>query len=213
MATALSSVEICNLAFDLLRQKAGITSIETPNSESEALAARWYDVTRRAVLRSFTWNFARKRAVLSRNAVAPAFGYADAYNLPNDYVGPVFLGDDPIEDNITDFSVEGNQVLVNNDGALSLNMCYIRDVIEVPKFDALFLDLLVAELALRFANGLTGVNKSMKGIEDYRIRLEVKARAKNGHENKPRVIRNSPLLNSRRIVYGNTSDGTHLFTQ
>jgi hypothetical protein len=106
MSTALSSVEVCNLALDLLRHRDVVTSIEDPVSDTESICARWYDLTRRSVLRQFPWNFARKLITLSRNSTDPAFGYADAYNLPGDYIQMVFVGEDIDEDYETDFSIQ-----------------------------------------------------------------------------------------------------------
>ena len=106
MPTASSSVEICNLSFDLLRHKDKVTNIETPESDSEALGARWYDVTRRSILGAFPWNFARKRITLSRNSTTPAFGYTDAYNLPNDFLSLVFIGENYLDDYKIEYSIE-----------------------------------------------------------------------------------------------------------
>ncbi len=211
MGTAVSSVDICNLALDLLKHNERIVSIESPNSTTEALAQRWYDVKRRSVLESHPWNFARTRASISRNAIAPAFGYADAYNLPNDFVALVFVGDKIDEDYETDFVVEGNQIVLDNDGASVLNICYIRDITSVPRFSPLFVELLAAELAVVFANSITGLNKSISKMEAIRDRLEVKARAKNGQANPPRQRYKSQFLKNRGL--GNTTDGVHLFPQ
>src|SRR5574343_15671 len=155
MSTALSSVEVCNLALDLLRHRDAVTSIEDPASDTEAICARWYDVTRRSVLRQFPWNFARKLTSLSRNSTDPAFGYADAYNLPGDYIQMVFVGEDIDEDYETDFSIQNGQILINNSGSSDLSVCYVYDCTDVALFDPIFLDLFTAELAVRLANGLT----------------------------------------------------------
>ena len=212
MSAPVAPVEVCNLSLDLLRHSTLITSIETPTTEEEALAARWYDATRRSVLRMFPWNFARKRATLSRISVAPAFGYSDAYQLPNDYLNYVFVGED-IQDNITDFQIEGDQLLINNEGAASLKFCYVHDIQTVIKFDSVFLMLLVAELAVVFGSSLTGLNKSLSGMEKLRDRWEAKARAKNGQENPPRIRFTSGILAKRRSAQRSTSsDGIHLFS-
>lgn len=212
MATATSPEEVCNLALDLLRQNEKVENIDDPESDTESLAARWYDVTRRSVLRAFPWNFARYRATLSRNATAPAFGYSDAYSLPNDYLELVFVGDNYDEDYITQYAVEGNQILLDNSAAASLNICYVRDLETVANFDAIFIDLLVAELAIRFANSITGINKSMKDIIAWRDRVEAKARSKNGQENPVKRREVSPILTRRsQVTSGGTHDGTHLF--
>ena len=211
MSTPVSPVEVCNLALDLLRHNTLIASIDTPETEVESLAARWYDATRRSVLRMFPWNFARKRAALSRVVGDPAFGYADAYQLPTDFSSIVFIGDD-IQDNIVDFVVEADQILINNEAAATLNVCYVRDFETVAKFDPIFVNLLVGELALVFGNAIAGLNKSLTGMEKFRDRWEAKARAKNGQENPPRIRYESPLLNARRSGRRSTAtDGIHLF--
>lgn len=213
MSTALSGVDICNLALDLLRQSEKVEDIDNPESDTEALCNRWYDVTRRSVLRAFPWNFARKRKVLSLNATAPEFGYADAYNLPNDYLELVFVGDNYNDDYETEYSVEGGQLLIDNSGAASLNICYVYDIKEVAKFDALFVDLLTAELAIRFSNSLTGVNKSMKEIKAWRDDVRGQARAKNGQENPVKRREVSQIITRRKAVTStSTFDGTHLLS-
>lgn len=211
MATALSDVEVVNLSLDLLRHSDKVTDISDPESETEALAARWYDVTRRSILRAFPWNFARKRAILSRNNASPAFGYPDAYKLPNDYLELVFIGENYDEDYETEYSVEDGQILINNAGAADLQICYISDVVLVGKFDALFLDLFTAELAIRLANSLTGINKSMKEIIAWRNELRAQARTKNGQENPIKVRQTSALRTLRRAVtMGSGFDGVHV---
>jgi len=210
MSAPSAPVEVCNLSLDLLRHNALMTDIETPTTDEESLGSRWYDATRRSCLRMFPWNFARKRRSIPRSSVAPSFGYADAYELPNDYLGLVFIGESAEEKEL-DYLVEGGKLLIDNDGASSLQICYIWDVTDVTKFDPIFLMLLVAELAVVFGNAITGLNKSIKGMELLRDRWEAKARSKNGQENPPRVIYNSPLQTKASISRRTSSDGIHLF--
>jgi hypothetical protein len=213
MGSPVSSVEVCNLSLDLLRHNQLVSNMETPETEEEALAARWYEATRRSVLRMFSWNFARKRSTLSRISTAPEFGYADAYQLPNDFISVVFIGEDPVDNIETDYVVEGRELLMDNSGASSLDICYIRDIQDVVRFDPIFLMLLVAELAVVFGNSITGLNKSVKGMENLRDRWEAKARAKNGQENPPRSRYESPLLTKRRGARrSGSTDGQHLFS-
>ena len=70
MATVSSAVGICNLALDTLKQES-VANIESPVSIEESLCARWYDVTRRELLRSHPWSFARTRVkpVMIKQAV------------------------------------------------------------------------------------------------------------------------------------------------
>lgn len=214
MATALSSVDLCNLAFDLLRHKDKVTSIETPESDSEALAARWYDVTRRSVLCSFPWNFARVRTVLSLNATAPAFGYTNAYNLPNDFLNLIFVGENYLDNYLLEYSIESGQILIDNNDGDSLQIGYVRDEVSVPRFDPLFVDLFSAELAIRFGNSISGLNKGLKDIYNWKKELEAKARTKNGRDNPVKHREVSPVLTKRATAVrgANSTDGVHLFS-
>lgn len=212
MSAPNSEVQVCNLSLDLLKCGEQVADIENPQSEVEALANRWYDATRRSILRMFPWNFARVRDSISRLSSDPTFGYDDAYQLPNDYIGMVFVGENPETDYETDYLIEGRSLLINNESASSLFINYVCDFKDVAKFDPIFLMFLVGELSVVFANTLTGLNKSIKTVESFRDRWEFKARSKNGQENPPRKRYVSPLLNARRRFHrSSTSDGVHLF--
>jgi len=213
MSAVSSSTGLCNLAFDLLRHKETVSNLDTPDNASEDLAARWYDTTRRAVLGAYAWNFARKRDALALNATAPAFGYDNAYNLPNDFLGIVFVGDNYTDQYITDFIIESGQILTNNNDGATLNICYISDFTSVVRFDPLFIDLLVLELAIRFSRAIVGFNKSIKDLTDMRKEAKAAARSKNGFDNPMRRREVSKVLTKRKqVTRGNTTDGVHLFS-
>jgi hypothetical protein len=212
MSIVTAPAGICNLAFDLLRQKEPVVNLDTPESDLEGLASRWYDTVRRAVLGAYYWNFARKRKALSLNATSPEFGFANAYNLPNDYLALVFIGDQRNYFYETEYTIENGQILIDNNGGATLNIGYIYDHTDVAKFDPLFVRLLVAELALMFANSITGLNKGMKSIEKLKKELQIAARAKNGHDNPPKRREVSKIIAKRRLItQGGTTDGIHLF--
>ena len=213
MATALSNVDVCNMAFDLLRHKDKVVSLATPTSDSEVLAARWYDPTRRFVLGNFPFNFARQRVILPLSSDTVLFGYANGYNLPNDFLALVFIGENYNSFYEVDYSIEGNKILIDNDGGSTLEICYVKDFTEVAKFDPLFLNLLVCELGIVFAPSITGGNQRMKDLRDWKKELELKARAKNGHDNPPKRREVSKLITARRRGMSNgITDGVHLFT-
>ena len=211
MAAPNDSVKVCNLSLSLLRHSEKMTSIETPESDLEFLGSEWYDLIREALLRSHPWNFARKRKMIPLDSADPVFGDLNKYVLPNDYLGYVFIGEDPETDYETDFLIEGEHVLISYDDAASLPMCYIQNIDEVSKFDPIFTNLLVGELALVFGSSIVGYDKSLKKITDFRDRWEAKARAKNGQEN-PAIVRYKSLIISARnnIQGGTQTDGQHL---
>lgn len=195
MATVSSAVGICNLALDTLKQES-VANIESPVSIEESLCARWYDVTRRELLRSHPWSFARTRVVLLRNSTAPSFEYDDSYDLPTDFLRLLYLGEDAYAGD-KEYTVEGRQILMNNSGD-SLAIVYVRDVVNVLLMDALFVDALAAELAVKLAPALLGLKPSAQSyLVSERDRLIRQVRAINGQENPVKVIHKSDLITAR----------------
>lgn len=89
----VASVDICNLALDALGQDR-IASVVNPADRNADICARWYDQTRRQLLREFIFNFARKVVLLTPNSAAPSHpDYVNGYSLPNDLVRLLKLGD------------------------------------------------------------------------------------------------------------------------
>ena len=102
-----------------------ITSIDD-NTEPARLCKLHLDATLREVLRGALWRSCRKRAVLARDAAAPAFGWLYSYSLPVDWIRMVSINDvdpDNIERDL--FEVEGRKVLTDE---TSVSLIYIYDV-------------------------------------------------------------------------------------
>jgi hypothetical protein len=211
MAAPTTKVDICNLTMDHLGQSANISNIDTPTTEEEIKCSRWYDTTRRALLRAHPWTFARTRAQLSLNAVAPVFGYADAYNLPNDYIRLNFIGDDSIRDYKQRYALENKQLLLDNSGAASIDIGYTRDEDNVVKFDALFVDLLAVEQAWRLAIGFTLKPSWKKLLKETLTELRLEARAVNSQERPPIRIERSKFVEARRRITSNVAGKNTIF--
>ena len=195
MATVSSAVGICNLALDTLKQES-VANIESPVSIEESLCARWYDVTRRELLRSHPWSFARKRDTLLRNSVAPAFEYDDAYDLPTDFLRLLYIGED-VHAGENEYTIEGRQILMNNSGD-SLAIAYVKDVTNVSHMDALFVDALAAELAVKLAPALLGLKPATQTyLVSERDRIIRQVRSINGQDNPVKVIHKSDLITAR----------------
>ncbi len=201
MSAPSSPVEICRLALDLLKQTSVITSIENPTTTDEIICARWYDATRRALLRRHFWVFARTRGAISRDATAPSFGYSDAYNLPNNYLRLRFIGDDTLNNYIKDYEIEERQLLLNNSGATSLNIGYIKDITDVSMFDTLFVPLFAAELAINMSYAFTGKNTVIERLVTILTELRTEAKAVNGQDRPPRRIESSKFRKARQGLY------------
>lgn len=207
MATATSSAEICNLAVDYLGQQEEslVNSIITPVTNTERLCARWYDVTRRSVLRRKPWNFAIKRVILTMDSTAPVFGFTAAFNLPNDFLRVVTLEEVGTFNTsiLRDYQVESNQLLMNADTGTNLNLRYIFDIVDVTKFDAMFVDLLAVELALRLSFKLTASNTDIQRLNALADEYRAAAAAIDGQERPPIRVERSRALEIRSRLGSN----------
>ena len=215
MAAPSSAVDICNLALDQLKQPV-ITSIDSPTTSAENLCARHYDMTRRALLRKHPWSFAKSRTALSRNATDPTFGYADAYDLPNDYLRLLFFGDDSIGNyqNLSKiFEIENGQILIDNSGASALNIGYMKDETSVTEFDALFVQLFILELAVNMAYAFTLKNTLVKRLRDDLVDARNEARAINGQERPIRRVERSKFRGARQSLFTNVAGKNTVFNE
>lgn len=80
-----SSLDICNLALAHLGADANVNSIDPPEGSVEAeLCARFYYMARDALLESFPWNFATRRAILAELSAWAYNQWEHAYALPAD---------------------------------------------------------------------------------------------------------------------------------
>ncbi len=199
MSAPTSAVEICNLALDLLKE-GPITDITTnPSTDTEVLCARWYDQTRRAVLRKHPWNFAITRSNLAANATAPVFGYANAYDLPSDFIRLVTIGDDYVEDLKQKYQLEDNQLLYGGDtSTTALPVRYVYDHTAVSQFDSLFVDCLAFELAIKMSRKITGDGEAAKEIKELLKSISPEAYAIDGQERPPQRIQRSKWIARRR---------------
>ena len=145
-----SSTDIGNLALDLLTAGT-VQDIENPTDATESLLNRWYDVTRRKLLREHPWNFASKRAILAASNDDPAFGYDSQFLLPTDFIRLNSIVDAegyPIGNEA--YEIENGYLLYNAEAG-QLRIKYIWDITDVSKFDPLFVDLLAIDLAMAIA--------------------------------------------------------------
>jgi hypothetical protein len=159
---AISETIIVNMAFARIGSKR-INDITTDKSIEAIQARTQYEQTRDALLRSFEWSFAKARATLSEDTATPDFDYDHQFILPDDYLRMV-----EVEEN-KHFSIEGKRVLTNK---TTMQIEYIKRVIDPTEFDPLFVEVLVLHLALKFINPLAGTNM-VNVLADIRGELRV----------------------------------------
>ncbi len=199
-----SSTGIANLALDLL-SAGNVTDIESGTSATEALLNRWYDQSRRKLLREHPWNFATKRAILAASSTAPAFGYATAFPVPADFLRLLYVSTDLVNDRDTilptsAYQVESNAILITNNysSASSLNIVYVSDFTTVSQMDPLFIDLLAHEIALNVAYKVTENNTNIQRLGELYKRRAAIAKAIDGQERPPTRVERSRSRHVRR---------------
>jgi hypothetical protein len=177
MASPGSETDICNLAL----QRLGAKAISTLSEDSAAgrECNRIYEHARDSELRAHPWNFARARVALAADSVTPAFGFANQFPLPSDFLRIL-----PDVD-VTDWQIEGGSILT--DDAAPLQLIYIKRVTDVTLFDELFIELLVSRIAVGLAEKLTQSNTKLNiAHEQYKL-IKAEAMRVNSFENTSRT--------------------------
>ena len=207
MAVSNSKTDIVNLALDVIKNE-NINDVEIPGTDKSAVVAnRWYDDVRQKALEGFPWVFAAKRASIPLNATAPAFGFDDAYVLPNDYISLNFIKywDYPLSK--WNYVIEDGNIYIDNSGAESLDIGYTYDQTLVVKFSPSFKIYLAYSLAEKIVYKLTGNVNLLNRLVTAKKNEELNAKATNGKANPPVAYRQSRMLNGRRVYGGSSITG------
>ena len=205
MADPSAPIDICNLALTELKLDP-ISSLDQKDSKVAALCDRHYDVVRKALIRAHIWNFAKSEAQLSLSTNGSSLSYDDVYPLGKTYVRLISIGDVFVWTkndfyDIRSIDIDGTfqkSIVIDNSGAATLDIMFIRNVTSVIEFDALFILLFKFELANAIAPGITlkpSVRQSIQtGLTDARLQ----SRSIDGQERPPKKIQNSRFLRTRR---------------
>ncbi len=166
---ATKDTEICNMALGRLGANT-IDSIEDDtDTQVEAIQCRLhYSQTRDALIRSHWWRMAQARATLSQNAAYTAdtttFEWTFAYDLPNDFLRMKKPFENTVPGNLElrySYALEGTQILSNES---TMKIRYIKRVTDPTKFDPLFVEVFIIELALKMVIPLGGGGKGGEAI-------------------------------------------------
>lgn len=149
--------EIVNLALDLMGDEP-VLDIADNNVRAKS-TRRWYDISRKALLRAHTWSFAKKEIILAKDIATPAFSRAFQYSWPSDALRILM-------DNTTDqrdFLIKGRKILTDVD--TSINIEYIADIESTTLFDDLFVVAFASLIAFRSVEKITGSDKKKAGLK------------------------------------------------
>lgn len=145
MSQPSSAVAICNIALAQIGERR-IASIVSPTTQSEIIMAGLYDQARQGLIAKFIWPFAKERALCNRITTAPLFDYTDAYQLPNNFITPLRIGEE--ETARYKYDIQGKTLLLNNGGEATLKLRYQKDVENVNTWSVAFRTVMIYELAL-----------------------------------------------------------------
>jgi len=204
-----SAIDICNLALLRLGHDE-ITSLSEKSKEAR-YCARFYDRTRRALLRSHVWNWAERFATLSLLSDTVT-DYDYVYALPADclrviqVVNPVnvvysyspSLRVDPASQIGFELrAIDGaGKVLVTSQADAEIR--YVADIIDPNAFDEQFIDALAHKMASEMAVPLAGKPSLQKSELQLYILTLNEGKTIDASESRTRVTAGEDLVSARR---------------
>lgn len=201
MAAGDSFVSICNIGLYLIG--ADRINALTDQNKRAIFCNEMIHICRREVLRMRKPNFAKKRALLAASTVPPAFDWANAFPVPNDFLCFLGVGEEDEQD------VEFEWVVENNNGVLSiltddasstggaLNCRYIYDCADPTLFDSVFVRTLGAKVGLEAAGPLGRSTKEKQIAQKAFDDAMSDAGTASSQENSPQEWDDDVLLRSR----------------
>ena len=189
---SVSETSIANAALTLLGERR-IDSLDGTSKTAKLLKERYSEV-RDDTLRAHPWNFASKRASVAKDAVAPTWGFDNAYTLPSDLLRLLEVNNPTGEP----YRVEGRKIITDLGSPLDIH--YPSQVTDVLQMDVLFRQALSAALAADIAEAITGTSSKVQEVLGiYKQKLQ-SARTPDGQEDNPAVIEASEWLDAREEV-------------
>ena len=186
MATGVS---ICSNALLMLGAQT-INDFQEPVDRAK-LAANLYPTIRDDLLRTHPWNCTIKRVLLAPDATPPAFGYANQFELPADFLRVLEVGQAGIQ---IDYLVEGRSILADAT-SVELRYVYLNEVENT--WDASLVGLLTLAMACAMAYPITQSAALQSTFEQKLSMAKKVARAVDGQEDPPQTLGDERLYGSR----------------
>lgn len=191
MATGVS---ICSNALLMLGGQT-INDFSDPVDRAK-IAANLYPIIRDDLLRTHPWNCTIKRVLLAPDATPPAFGYANQFELPADFLRVLEVGQAGQQ---IDYLVEGRSILADAT-SVELRYVYLNEVENT--WDANLVTLLTLAMAAAMAYPITqstSVRDSLRQELEYAKKV---ARAVDGQEDPPQTLGDERLYAARFGAHG-----------
>lgn len=187
-----SKTEIANWALTKVGERR-VADIETTDNIAAIAINDIYDRTRDALLTSYPWNFAIKRASIAKNANSPEWEYTNAYTLPSDFLSLLKIKNDP------DYRIENfeDALCILSDEGSPLKIRYISKITAEGLQDPLFDAALAAELAVQICERLTQSNTKKQILIAERDAVVASAFASDAIQDPPQELRPDEWLTAR----------------
>ena len=187
------AVSICNLALQLVGAKS--ISALTDDTTAGRACNRVYTQARDSELRAHPWSFARERVQVAADSTNPTFGDAKRYALPADYLRILptnGTNGSAIQD---DWQIEGRYILT--DDSSPINLVYLKRITDENTFDATFIELLAARIAMDIAEKVTQSNTKKEDAVTHYKSVQKEARRVNAFERPPQTPPTDDWVNAR----------------
>lgn len=201
MASLTTKTTIANRALQLL----GSQQISTLNDNLPGAKAilRAYDSVLLSELRKNMWSFAIKRVVLPASSTTPAFGVANFYPLPGDFLmiapadqamaysfsGVQLIPYSQASGQYTDWQIEnvdGTLCIATNDSA-PINLRYVSSNVTEAIFDPCFAEALACALAVNCCEQLTQSGTKLQACAQFYKAAIDEAKKRNAFEKQPAI--------------------------
>ena len=203
LSKPISNNDVANMALILLKQAPDIKNLDPPTIPVENLVAQIYVSEKQALLRSYPWNFAIKRLIITSDAAIPAFGYKKQFTFPSDFLRYLTRHQSDgrrVIDANENYQIEGNKLLLNDDNTNTAHVRYIFDHQIVSQWDPLFVRLLALNIAITIGPNFVGGKGWVVQLKEERLRVQTEARAIDGQERPPIRRESSAWIKRRRGV-------------
>ncbi len=187
---ALNDIGLCSRA--LIRLGANpITSFNDGTAESE-IAGALYAPVRDALLSAYPWTFAYAQIELTRLSEAPEADYANAFQLPNDYLRAISAGQSTKGRGINYRIARGT--LQSNADEVLLTYIFRPEEEEFPPF---FDMALISRLAAEFSIPVTESTSRTQALYNLADKEFQNARQIDAQQDSPNAIENFTLIDVR----------------
>ena len=187
---ALNDIGLCSRALIRLGANA-ITSFNDGTAESE-IAGALYAPVRDAVLSAYPWTFAHAQNQLTKLSEVPEADYANAFQLPNDYLRAISAGQS-IRGRGVNYRIARGTLQSNTDEVV-LTYIYRPEEEEFPPF---FDMALISRLAAEFSIPVTESTSRTQALYSLAEQEFQKARQIDAQQDSPNAIENFTLIDVR----------------